>query len=248
MTIVEIRASGGAGKTTIVRRIMARYAEADTVWLEEPIAFDTLKRGRLSWDGRAVTEGELPPGAPVRRKIIGYRLRHPVDGRPGLAVIGPYQSACGGCDAIPQLDLAYHLARREAEAGRDVLMEGRLVGNGDPKRTLALAERFPLVTVHLDVALGDVVAATLKRREAAGRETDEARRANIQKNCKGEIRGAASAARRLGEQGVDMVSLDRDTALEYIAARLGVHGSPERPLEDLGIGVPPKEAQASLWG
>jgi hypothetical protein len=76
------------------------------------------------WPGEGRAEPIRRAG---RERHIGYRLPHPVNGRP-LAVLGHYEATSGGCDTIRALDgglgEAFRLADAWASAGHDVLLEG----------------------------------------------------------------------------------------------------------------------------
>lgn len=245
--LVEVRGAGGSGKSTIVRRIMARYSAAEPYWPELPVTFDSLKRGVLRWDGRSIrpaAEGLAPGAARQRSRPSGYILRHPAGG-PDLFVTGHYGTECGGTDTIPSVDLTYHIARGHMEYGRNVLQEGRLLSWADNQRPLAMPG--DLLAVCLEQTLEACVGATLRRRAARGAETTESKRANIEKNARREIKSVQSAGRRLAEAGREVAWCSRDEALALVAERLGVRDAPERPLGELGIGIEPPSSQASLF-
>ena len=99
--IVNPRGTSGAGKTELVRRIIAGYG----------------------W-GRG---GQVEPvSTPGRERPMFYRLRHPLGGRP-LVLLGHYEATCGGCDTIRArdggLDEVFRLATEQAAGGCDVLLE-----------------------------------------------------------------------------------------------------------------------------
>jgi hypothetical protein len=126
--VVNPRGTSGAGKTALVRRIMADYGWGN--------------------GGRA---------EPIRRerreRPIGYRLPHPLGGPP-LAVLGHYGAATRcGCDTIPArdggLDEVFRVADECASSGHAVLLEGLLL-SGEHRRSAALARRHALYVLRLD--------------------------------------------------------------------------------------------------
>lgn len=251
--LIEVRGAGGSGKSTVVRRVMARYAEAEPLYMDRPIVFDTLKRGRMVYTGR---QGLVPfeeyQGDPVtgsaancRKRPLGYILQHPAEGVE-LAVLGHYATECGGADTIPSTDLLYHLVRQQIAAGRAVLIEGRLMSWSDNRRPLDVPGEY--LAVCIEQTVEDAVAATVNRRNNRGAVTGAAKLANITKNARGEVRGVASSARRLQEAGREVAWCDRDEALRVVAERLWVSGANERSLVELGIELQAKEdTQTSLW-
>ena len=107
MTIINIRGTSGSGKSTLARRIMEQYPH------------------------RVVFRRE------GRKQPIGYLYQR--DASPNtkgrqLAVIGHYETPCGGCDTIQKMDDIFQLVRDSHEAGHDVLFEGLLI-SADMKRT-----------------------------------------------------------------------------------------------------------------
>src|SRR3954451_22242261 len=114
--IINPRGTSGAGKTWLVREVMAAYRPAGS--------------------------GPTPVMRQGRSRPIAWRLRHPLGGRT-LCVIGDYQGPQGGTDTIPLsdggLDEAFRVACSEAAEGHDVLLEGYQL-SGEHDRTVALAE------------------------------------------------------------------------------------------------------------
>ena len=101
-----------------------------------------------------------------RKQPIGYLFKHPNGGR-DLAVIGHYESDCGGCDTISLgFETIFGLVRQNYEAGHDVLFEGLLI-SGDVRHYKALFEDVgeDLNTVYLHVDYDTCVASINKRRQ-----------------------------------------------------------------------------------
>ncbi len=132
--IVNPRGPAGSGKTEFVRRILVE----DYAWGRGAPAEPLCCNGRGGSGGRP----------------IGYLLRHPLGGRPPLAVLGHYGGTSrGGCDTIRAvdggLDAVFRLADDLATAGHDVLLEGLLL-SAEHQRSAALARRHALHVLRLD--------------------------------------------------------------------------------------------------
>ena len=149
--ILNPRGTAGAGKTELVRRILARY-------------------GSSPRPGAVCTEGREALYRPGRRRPFGYRLQHPCGGSP-LVVIGHYEGTSGGCDTIRAVDGGLAEVVRTAEdfarAGHDVVMEGLRLSS-DVEHTLALARSQALRVLRLTTPLPHCVRNLLTRRRAGG--------------------------------------------------------------------------------
>lgn len=142
--IVNPRGTSGSGKTELARRVLADY-------------------------GRGSGEAMEPIHRSGRARPIGYRLRHPLGGRP-LAVLGCYgAAACGGCDTIPArdggLDGVFRLADALAAGGHDVLLEGLFL-SGEHRRSGELACRHALHVLLLDTPVERCARNLVARRRA----------------------------------------------------------------------------------
>ena len=149
--ILNPRGTAGAGKTELVRRILARY-------------------GSPPRPGAVCTEGLEALYRPSRRRPFGYRLQHPCGGSP-LVVIGHYEVTSGGCDTIRAVDGGLAEVVRTAEdfarAGHDVVMEGLRLSS-DVEHTLGLARSQALRVLRLTTPLPHCVRNLLTRRRAGG--------------------------------------------------------------------------------
>lgn len=95
MTIVSIRGTHGSGKSTIVKKILDKYAHEMLFRLgnKRPYGYDvTLSNSELF-------------------------------------VVGPYVTACGGCDAVQPYSEIWPMVDRAAQEGKHVLLEGALVSS-----------------------------------------------------------------------------------------------------------------------
>lgn len=141
--IINPRGTSGSGKTELVRRIMAEHG----------------------WQCGGTIE---PIELAGRSKPIGYRLQHPSGSRP-LTVLGHYERTSGGCDTIRLSDGGMHtvmrMAREEAAAGCDVLIEGSRLSS-EHRLSGELARAHRLHVICLATPLDRCVANLMKRRRA----------------------------------------------------------------------------------
>lgn len=103
-----------------------------------------------------------------RKRPLGYVLRAP-ERRP-LAVIGSYESSCGGCDTINCYDRCFALARQSHGTGCDVLMEGLLLSEETQRTIRVHQDGIPIVVLHLTVDIEECIASVKARRLADGNE------------------------------------------------------------------------------
>lgn len=148
MSIVLIRGTSGSGKTYIAESVIAALGGVESAL--------------------TIT---LPDPKTGRHKIAAY-----VWSGDRVCVLGRYEAACGGCDAISWKGAADDLERiavSQVREGRRVLLEGLMVATWGQERLLRLAQ-YGLEVVHLTTPLEACLAAVNDRRraraEAAGRE------------------------------------------------------------------------------
>lgn len=136
--IINIRGTSGSGKSTLVRSIMGRYATCESYRIKG------------------------------RKQPIGYVCSDVYEGvEKPLGIVGHYETACGGCDTIPTMDMIFDLVRKSHKLGYNVIFEGLLI-SADHKRTLALhQEGLPLSVISLEkVDLETCLASVNERRMA----------------------------------------------------------------------------------
>lgn len=159
-----------------------------------------------------------------RRQPIGYVLSRP-SGR-SLAVIGHYETTCGGCDTISKMEHIFELVKKSASLGMDVVFEGLLI-SADVNRTVELwkwVEDYggpsdgSMLVVALDVPLQVCLDSVNARRHARNPDLPPVNPRNTESKHK----GVQQSMRRLEAAGVPAVSLDRDAALARIKAELGL--------------------------
>lgn len=136
--IINLRGTGGSGKSTVVRRIMELYPE------KEPIH------------------------VPKRKQPLYYKLKD--DSRPflrPLAVIGHYETPCGGCDTITKIDEVYDAIGSLNHNGFDVLYEGIIVQD-DIRRCIEVHRNYPgaVIVIGLTTNIDTCLASIQARRDA----------------------------------------------------------------------------------
>lgn len=188
--IINIRGTSGSGKSTLVRKVMERYS----------------CRQIFREDGR--------------KQPIGYVYLSPLHkARIPLAVIGHYETPCGGCDTIQKMERIFDLVRTSDDAGHHVLFEGLLI-SADVNRTLALhQEGRDLRVVGLDKVPLDVCLESINKRRRA--KNPDAPPVNP-KNTESKFKGVKQSMRRLVDADVRVESCNREEALEFILGELGV--------------------------
>lgn len=151
-----------------------------------------------------------------RRQPIGYVLNN---GGRSLAVLGHYETPCGGCDTIPKMDKIFQLVRDSHNNGMDVVFEGLLI-SADIKRTLALHEEgLPLKVVALDTPIEACLAGINDRRST--RMGDKYTPVNP-KNTESKFKGVKSSMAKLQEAGVAASWASRADALNIVREALKI--------------------------
>ena len=186
--IVNIRGTSGTGKSHVARQVMGLYTGGKWVF----------------WQGG-------------RKQPIGYVLGRPKGvGGPSLAVIGHYETACGGTDTISGYALIFELIRKAHASGYDVLYEGLLL-SGDVKWTGSLLP-LPLVVVGLDVPVSVCIDSINQRRWAKNPDKPPVNPANTL----AKVRGTQLSMERLAKLGVRTVWATREEALNVIRGELNI--------------------------
>lgn len=180
--IINIRGTSGSGKSHIVRAIMDQCT------------------------------GREPDFVEGRRRPLFYTMWQPTAPRPEvLAVIGHYETPCGGCDTIPSLDRIYEVIRKQVDNGFDVIYEGLLL-SAEVNRAVALGNDFNMAVIALDVPLQECIDSVNKRRWAKNPDKPGVN----PKNTEAKWKQTRRALERIGEAGIPTYSLKRDAALRMI--------------------------------
>lgn len=199
MTIaINIRGTGGSGKSTVVKRIMERY----------PTHRDVNMEGR-------------------KQPLFTQHFKSdPALGTvDALTVPGHYNTACGGCDTIKTPDQVYDIVNRAVRNGNNVLYEGIMVMD-DVTRAVALDKSLKdasgegsgqLYVIWLNTPIETCLAAIRDRRAARGDE-----RPFSEKNTRQRYDRCLGGLRRLDQAGVRVERLDREAAFLRVRELLGV--------------------------
>lgn len=190
--IINIRGTSGSGKSTLVRMLMVRYRSKNTFRIEG------------------------------RKQPIGYVCGYSIPGQTkALAVIGHYETVCGGCDTIQKMDNIFELVRRAHDNGNHVVFEGLLI-SADVNRTLALhTDELPLTVIALDrVDLETCFDGINKRRrERMGEKFTPVAR----KNTESKFKGVQKSMERLEAAGVATHHCDREDAEQLLLELVGLN-------------------------
>lgn len=139
--IINIRGTGGSGKTTLARRIMEMYPRREE------------KRDEV--EGRA--------------RVVAVQCTG--DGLHPLYVLGKYTTATGGCDTLPNLDVVYDLVRQAAGHPAHVLFEGIMASEEVTRAVECHKRNpGQFLVVQLTTPLEVCLASIRERREARGEE------------------------------------------------------------------------------
>lgn len=195
---LNIRGTNGSGKSFIVHNILQAAKQANALQ-----HFTSTETG----------------------KIVKYVIQYDPASRP-VTIVGPYETACGGCDAFSQrgcLDVVYDMVEREVtEHGNHVIFEGLIVC-ADFRRTVDLvAHKFPLGVVLLDTPFETCVANTNSRRSEKGKDALE-----DTNNIRGKYEGNVRSVPRFASAGVKVQQMSVAQVQESIAQWMNI---PVKPL------------------
>lgn len=197
--IILIAGTNGAGKTHLMRRILAKLPEKPDLLTEVKV------------DGKS---------GPKMKRIASTWLA-PYD----ITILGKYDGpTCGGCDCYSWKGASDDLERvvtEEVKAGRRVLLEGLIVATWGQDRMKRLKD-LGLVVVQLSTPLEACLDAVNGRRktraEAEGKEYTPVNPDNPSSKHRF-LEKVAPVRRGLG---VEVLELDRESAYRYVVEALGM--------------------------
>jgi len=156
---------------------------------------------------------------PVRvedRKQPLYYIMRNGEGTPELAVLGHYESPCGGCDTITKIDTTYQLIQEQIALGRNVLFEGLLLTN-EINRTKELPDcRVVFIEETIETCLAGVNA----RRQARGEMEPVPTKNTTAKHS--QAKRAAQRFEELPGKPVQVFRCNRQQAADLIEEMLGL--------------------------
>lgn len=149
-----------------------------------------------------------------RKQPIGYVYHR--EGGNALAVVGHYETACGGCDTIPKMEDIFELVKDSATAGHDVLFEGLLI-SADVNRTEELnrwaeARGVRMEVIALSTPLQECIDSVNARRHARNPDLPPVK----EKNTISKFNGVKKSLERLRQAGVEAYELSRDEAFAHM--------------------------------
>jgi hypothetical protein len=133
-----------------------------------------------------------------------------------LFIVGPYLTACGGCDAIQPYDLIWPRVEAYARQG-DVFFEGALVSSSVGNIGRAMAQRKDCVVGFINTPLQTCLARIQKRREKKG----DLRPLNPL-NTTVKYEGIQRSRPQLEALGLRCVTINHHRALREVGAQLGI--------------------------
>jgi len=189
--VFNIRGTGGSGKSTVVKRIMALYERCQPIFAEG------------------------------RKQPLYYICSLPKNGTTGptLLVPGHYEIACGGCDTLKGPDIVYDLVRREGvQQNRHVLFEGIIIGDDVTRLdNLHLDNRGDVEVIALNTSIEDCVKAINDRRQAKKADAEAVNPTNTRNRAE---RLRKYMLPRIKDAGIVVSVLGRAEAYTYIAGKL----------------------------
>lgn len=166
-------------------------------------------------------DGKIAYRVEGRKQPIGY-VYHKA-GHKSLAVVGHYETDCGGCDTISGMDRIYDLVRQSADAGHDVIFEGLLI-SAEVNRTAQLHhDGYDLAVIHLDLPIEMCLDSVNSRREAKAERTGKPKPGPVNpKNTESKHKGSRQSVKRLREQGVNCHVGERTSGYAMARKLLGI--------------------------
>lgn len=220
MIAINIRGTGGSGKSTLVKRVMQAEGWANChPWMREG-----------------------------RKRPAGYQLWKPNNqpsSVPDLFVPGHYETDCGGCDTLKTVDEVYDGIGVSINRGSSVLYEGIMVAD-DVRRAVELDKKLKeqlnqpsmtgtiprymeqgharpqLYVIALNTDIEDCLAAIRDRRRLAAAKAGKLPLPLSEKNTRDRHKRLQSGLGRLRDAGVTVERLSRDDAFARCRELLGV--------------------------
>lgn len=202
MIAINIRGTGGSGKSTLVKRVTELY----------PHHANIIEKGRkramatCHWFAEE-DEGKLPPDS--------FRP-------PGLFVPGHYETACGGCDTVKTVDKVYEMVRAATLGDENNAMYEGIMVMDDVTRAVQFDQDLKkkgrrLVVISLTTSIEECLEGIRARKEARG----DPKPLN-EKNTRERMKRQVNSLHRLKQAGVELRKLSRDDAFIQIRELLGV--------------------------
>jgi thymidylate kinase len=163
----------------------------------------------------ALYQARFPVKVVGRKQPIGYI--HQCGTGKSLAVVGHYETDCGGCDTIANMDEIYDKVREAHAAGMDVLYEGLLI-SADANRVIALhTDGLPVRVIALNTPLDVCLASVNHRRRNTAMIKGKEYKGDVNpKNTTSKFAGVKSSLKRIEAAGIPNSWESRESALALI--------------------------------
>lgn len=197
--IINVRGGSGAGKSTVIRAIMALYGN------------------------------RVPFYVTGRKQPLWYDLGDNVSQVPLLRVLGHYEVECGGCDTISRnptddtetaMDFIHRLIRESHAQGIHVLYEGVILTTVNTHLLKMVEDGLPIhvvnLTTDLETCLMGISDRRLRKDKALGSTVAEVRATlgeTTVDNNRSKLRSAFKTAHQLQVKGASVYNCDREQAV-----------------------------------
>jgi len=141
------------------------------------------------------------------------------NGQPALAVIGHYESPCGGTDTINGYDRIYQLVEEQFNLGFSVLFEG-LLSSDERNRTIKLNKdtQSGVTCILLDTPVEKCIDSVNERRRAKDPEKPDVN----PKNTIMKHRSTKRTLQVLQQNGINCMTASREEAAQLVTQLLGL--------------------------
>lgn len=150
-----------------------------------------------------------------RKRPLYYTAQHPFGGR-NFAVVGSYETVCGGCDTIADATMIFETVDFLQNEGFDVLYESLLLTADVGRTTQYFQGGWNLHVIHIDLPAEVCLESVNQRRAARGQDKPV-----NPKNLMTKIASARSSCKTLESRGVPIYRLDREQAFTRAIELLG---------------------------
>lgn len=200
--IINVRGGSGAGKSTVIRKIMECHANRE------------------------------PHFVNGRKQPLWYDFWNELSREPVLRILGHYESECGGCDTISRnptdetetaMDFIHRLVREADAAGFNVLYEGVILSTVNNHLLKMVEDGVKIhvvnLTSDLETCLMGISDRRLRKDKGLGATVEEVRKTlgeTTVDNNRSKLRSAFKTAHQLQVKGATVYNLDREQAVVKI--------------------------------
>jgi len=186
--IFNIRGTSGSGKSHLVRRLFQ-------LGLSQP-EFVEGRKQPMYYTLQLITED---------RRVLA-----------DVAIIGHYETACGGCDTIKLMDDVDRYVRELYSKGYHVIFEGVIFSTEYPRTARMVQDGLPIEIINLTTPIEECLNGVNSRRQAKKPGAE----AVNPKNTTNRVRNIERCNDRLVEAGALIFDMDREKAYRYIVHKL----------------------------